>query len=74
MKDSVDAQQNEFRKERYCTDQIVTPVVTVEQLIEWNSSLYINFINYEKVFDNVDRKILWNLLQHHSLPEKIVTS
>ncbi|VDP58092.1 unnamed protein product [Schistosoma margrebowiei] len=33
--------------------------------------MYINFIDYEKEFDNVDRKTLWKLLRHYGVPEKI---
>ncbi|VDP29852.1 unnamed protein product [Schistosoma curassoni] len=66
MKDAVDAelqdQQAGFRRDRSCTDRIATLLIIVEQSVEWNSSLYINFIDYEKVFDSVDRRILWKLL------------
>ncbi|VDP50184.1 unnamed protein product [Schistosoma margrebowiei] len=76
MKDCVDAQlrdqQAVFRKDRPCTDQIATLWIIVEQSIEWNSSLYINFIDYEKAFDSVDRTTLWKLLRHYGVPEKIV--
>ncbi|VDP40803.1 unnamed protein product [Schistosoma margrebowiei] len=62
MKDVVDAQlrdqQAGFRKDRSCTDQIATLQIIVEQSVEWNSSLYINFIDYEKAFDSVDRRTL----------------
>ncbi|VDP43071.1 unnamed protein product [Schistosoma margrebowiei] len=34
--------------------------------------MYINFIDYEKAFDSVDRRILWKLLRHYGIPEKIV--
>ncbi|KAH9584422.1 hypothetical protein MS3_00006030, partial [Schistosoma haematobium] len=76
MKDCVDAQlrdqQAGFRKDRSCTDQIATLRIIVEQSIEWNSSLYINFIDYEKAFDSVDRTTLWKLLRHYGVPQKIV--
>ncbi|VDO51636.1 unnamed protein product [Schistosoma margrebowiei] len=76
MKDCVDAQlrdqQAGFRKDRSCTDQIATLRIIVEQSIEWNSSLYINFIHYKKSFDSVDRKTLWKLLRHYGVPHKIV--
>ncbi|VDO96660.1 unnamed protein product [Schistosoma curassoni] len=66
MKDAVDArirdQQAGFRKYQFCADQIATLRIIVEQSIEWNSSLYINFIDYEKAFDSVDRGTLWKLL------------
>ncbi|VDO78000.1 unnamed protein product [Schistosoma margrebowiei] len=65
MKDCVDAQlrdqQAGFRKDISCTDQIATLQIIVEQSIEWNSSLYINFIDYEKAFDSVNRTTLWKL-------------
>ncbi|VDO68529.1 unnamed protein product [Schistosoma margrebowiei] len=57
---------------RSCTDQIATLRNIVEQLIEWNSPLYINFIDYKNAFDRVDRTTLWRLLRHHGVPEKIV--
>ncbi|CAH8665722.1 unnamed protein product, partial [Schistosoma curassoni] len=76
MKDAVDTQlrhqQAGFRKNRSCTDQIATLRIIVEQSVEWNSSLYINFIDYEKAFDSVDRRTLWKLLRHYGIPEKIV--
>ncbi|VDP74166.1 unnamed protein product [Schistosoma curassoni] len=40
--------------------------------MEWNSSLYINFIDYGKAFDGVDRTTLWKLLRHYSVPQNIV--
>lgn len=45
-----------------CTDQIATMHIIVEQSIEWNLSLYINFVDYEKAFDSVDRETLWKFL------------
>ncbi|VDP60227.1 unnamed protein product [Schistosoma curassoni] len=76
MKDAVDAQLQDqkagFHKDRSCTDQIVTLRIIVEQSVEWNSSLYINFIDYETAFDSVDRRTLWRLLRHYGVPEKII--
>ncbi|KAK7109158.1 hypothetical protein V1264_013249 [Littorina saxatilis] len=75
LKDAVDPQlrdhQAGFRKDRSCTDQIATLRIILEQSQEWNSSLYVNFIDYEKAFDSVDRQSLWKLLRHHGVPEKI---
>ena len=76
MKEVVDPQlrdqQAGFRKNRSCTDQIATLRVILEQSLEWNSSLYINFIDYEKAFDSVDRQMLWKLLRHYGVPQKLV--
>ena len=45
-------EQAGFRQDRSCTDQIATLRIIVEQSIEWNSSLYVNFVDYEKAFDS----------------------
>ena len=45
----------------------------MEQSLEWNSPLYINFIDYEKAFNSVDRKTMWKLLRHYGVPEKIIS-
>ena len=66
-------EQAGFRAGRSCTDQIATLRIIVEQSIEWQSSLYINFIDFEKAFDSVSREVLWLLLRRYGIPVKIVT-
>ncbi|VDP56732.1 unnamed protein product [Schistosoma margrebowiei] len=70
--DNIPAEALKADVERSCTDQIATIRIIAEQSIEWNSSLYINFIDYEKAFDSVDRTTLWKLLRHYGVPQKIV--
>ena len=65
-------QQAGFRQDISCTDQIVTLRIIVEQSIEWNSSLYVNFVDYEKAFGIVDRLTLWKVLRYHGVPKKLV--
>ncbi|CAH2322891.1 Hypothetical predicted protein [Pelobates cultripes] len=76
MKDVVDPQlrdeQADFRQNKSCMDQIATLRIIVEQYLEWNSSLYINLVIYEKAFDSVDRAVLWKLLWHYGIPAKVV--
>ena len=62
-----------FRQDRGCIYQIATPRIIVEQSMEFDSSLYINFVDYEKAVDSLDRDTLWKLLQHYGIPEKIIT-
>lgn len=75
MKDAVDAllrdEQAGFRAGRSCVDQITTLRIIIEQSLEWNSSLYITFVDYMKAFDSVDRPTLWNLMRHYGIPQKI---
>ena len=77
VKDTVDSelrdQQAGFRKNKTCMDQIATLRIIVEQSLEWNSSLYINFIDYEKAFDSVDWGTLCKLLRHYGRPTELVS-
>jgi len=61
-----------FRKHRSCIDQIATLRIIIEESLEWNSSLYINVIDFEKPFDSIDRETLWMVMRHYGIPEKIV--
>ena len=51
---------------------IATLRIIIEQSCEWNSTLFINFVDFEKAFDSVDRDTLWKLLRHCGVPVKIV--
>ena len=42
-----------------------------KQTLEWNSPLYINFMDYIKAFDSVQRQSLWQLMRHYGIPELI---
>ncbi len=65
-------EQAGFRKNNSCTDHIATLRIIVKQCIEWQSSLFINYIDFKKAFDSLDRNILWKLLQHYGIPTKLV--
>ena len=65
-------EQAGFRKNNSCTDHIASLRIIVEQCIEWQSSLFINFVDFEKAFDSLDRTILWQLLRHYGIPIKLV--
>ena len=77
MKEAVNPklrdQQAGFRRNRSCANQIANLHIIMEQSLEWNSPLYINFIDYEKAFDSVDRETMWKLLRHCGVPEKIIS-
>ncbi|VDP06630.1 unnamed protein product [Schistosoma curassoni] len=76
LKDKVDAQlpdkQARFSRDRSCTDRIATLRIIVKQSMEWNSTLFINFIDYGKTFDIADRRTLWKLSRHYGVLDNIV--
>ena len=64
-------QQAGFRIGRSTIEQIFVLRNILEEAIEWNSSLYICFVDYEKVFDSVHRETLWKTMQSHGIPLKL---
>ena len=68
MKDALDGrlrdEQAEFRKERSCCDQKALLRTIVEQTLEWNTRLYMVFVDFEKAFDSIDREVVWKILRH----------
>ena len=64
-------EQAGFRKDRSCIDQIATLRIIVEQTIE-SSPLYLLFVDFEKAFDSLDREVMWRILRHYGIPNKII--
>jgi len=62
LKTSVDKQMRDeqagFRTGRSCTDQIACLRMIVEQSIEWQSTTYMNFIDFRKAFDMIERSTI----------------
>nr|CAH8872210.1 unnamed protein product [Trichobilharzia regenti] len=69
MQNSALLKQAGFRKGKSCSDQIATLRIITEQSMEWQSNLYLNFINFEKGFDSVDREVIWKLLEYYGVPQ-----
>jgi len=61
-----------FRSGGGCMDQMFASRNILEQSLEWNKSLCINFIDFQKAFDSVHRESLWKILQAYGLPPKII--
>ena len=64
-------EQAGFRKGRSTIEQIFVLKNIVEQAVEWNSSLYVCFFDYEKAFDSVHRT-LWKIMESYGIPSKLV--
>ena len=54
-------EQAGFRSNRSCSiDQIATLRIIIELSVEWQSSLYISFIDFEKALDSVNRECIYS--------------
>ena len=65
-------EQAGFRKGKSCIDHIFILRQILEQSHEWNGSLYVVFVDFEKAFDSLHRDSLWKILQHYGIPQKLV--
>ena len=76
LRDAIDEklrqEQAGFRKKRGTAEQIFILRNIVEQSIEWNSSLYALFVDYEKAFDSVHRETLWTIMKAYGIPGKFI--
>ena len=45
----------------------------MEQSLEWRTPLYVNFIDYEKAFNSLDRNVLLDLMANYGIPSKIIS-
>ena len=52
-RESPKTEQVGFRSGKSCTDQVFTLRQILEQCTEWNSSIYINIVDFEKAFDSL---------------------
>ena len=58
--------------ERERENHIATLKIIIEYSIEWQSPLYIYFIDFVKAFDSVDRDVAWMLMHHYGMPATFV--
>jgi len=76
LQDAVDCtlrdEQAGYRKGRSCTEQIFTLRNIIEQSLEHQQDLIINFIDFRKAFDSVHRPSLWKILTYYGIPERFI--
>ena len=71
--DLLRKEQAGFRSGRGCIDHIFTIRNIIEQSIEWQNKLILNFIDFRRAFDSIRRDCLWAILRAYGLPSKIIT-
>jgi len=76
MQDGVEKklrqEQAAYRRGRGTTEKIFILRNILEQCAEWQTPLYIAFIDFKKGFDSVRRDKLWNILRHYGIPDNFV--
>ena len=63
-----------FRTDRSCGQQIHILRRIKEGTTGKNIQLYISFIDFMKAFDSIDREMMFAILRHYGVPEKIVAA
>jgi len=44
----------------------------LEQVNEWNATLYVHFVDFEKAFDSLHRDSLWTIMRQYGIPQKLI--
>lgn len=65
-------EQAGFRPNRGCIDQSNALRLIIEQSNEFNTPLYMVFVDFEKAFDRVNREAIWSALKRRQIPNKII--
>lgn len=55
-------QQGAYRPNRSCIDNINTLRIINEQSAEFNTPLYLLFVDFKQAFDSLDRNVMWEIL------------
>ncbi|XP_061176180.1 uncharacterized protein LOC133185137 [Saccostrea echinata] len=76
IQDGVEKQLREeqagFRRGRSTTEQLFTLRNIIEQCTEWISTLFVNYVDFEKAFDSIHRESLWSIMKFYGIPDKLV--
>ena len=65
-------EQAGFGKGKSCIDHNFVLRQILEQSHEWNGSLYVVFVDFEKAFDSLHRDSLCEILRHYGIPQILV--
>ena len=71
MNNTIGEQQAGFRKDYSTVDHIFTLLAIVQKQLSLNRKLCVAFIDFEKAFDSISRKLLWPFLQKQGIRGKL---
>ena len=63
MHQKIPEKQAGFRAGRGCSEQILALSNIIEQCIDWNATLCLNFVDFRKAFDSIHRDTLWGVMR-----------
>ena len=61
-----------FRAGRSCTDHINTLRIVIEQINEFQDSLHLVFVDFQKAFDTLRHNNIWEAMTRKGVPEKVI--
>jgi hypothetical protein len=64
-------EQAGFRYQRSCVHLINALRIILEQSNEFQTTLYMTLIDFERAFDSTNRRITWQTLTEHGIPKKL---
>ena len=75
-KDAIDQvlreEQFGFRKSRGCTDQLFASRQIPEKCMTFQLDVSFCFIDFRAAFDSVEREMMYKIMKHYGLPQKVV--
>ena len=66
--------QSEERTEEATIDLICAVAQLLEKTTEYNISLYMAFVDYEKAFDSIQHRAVFEALRKHDVQEKYINT
>jgi hypothetical protein len=72
LKNNLHNEQAEFHPNISCIDHINTLRIVTEQSVEFQSLLYMEFVDYKRAFDSLNRECIWKELKARGLPSKFL--
>lgn len=70
--DSLLRKEQAFRVVRGTVDQIFILRNILEQVNEWNVTLYIHLVDFEKAFDSIHQESVWIIMRQYGIPQKLI--